>query len=37
VKKNKINVFVENLFKSKINLGISFVIIVLLGYLIFYN
>tara|TARA_B100000795_G_scaffold224287_1_gene179671 strand:- start:1053 stop:2159 length:1107 start_codon:yes stop_codon:yes gene_type:complete len=37
MKKNKINVFVENLFKSKINLGISFVIIVLLGYLIFYN
>ena len=35
MKKNKINTFIENFFKSKINLGISFVIIVLLGYLIF--
>ena len=36
VKKNKINTFIENFFKSKINLGISFVIMVLLGYLIFF-
>ncbi|MDB4157438.1 acetyl-CoA carboxylase carboxyltransferase subunit alpha [Candidatus Pelagibacter sp.] len=35
MKKNKINIFIENFFKSKINLGISFIIIVLLGYLIF--
>jgi acetyl-CoA carboxylase carboxyl transferase subunit alpha len=35
VKKNKINIFIESFFKSKINLGISFAIIVLLGYLIF--
>ena len=36
VKKNKINIFVESFFKSKINLGISFGVIVLLGYLIFF-
>ena len=36
MKKNKINIFIEKFFKSKINLGISFVIIVLLGYLIFF-
>jgi len=36
MKKNKINIFIENFFKSKINLGISSVIIVLLGYLIFF-
>tara|TARA_B110000238_G_C15895420_1_gene339546 strand:+ start:13 stop:561 length:549 start_codon:yes stop_codon:yes gene_type:complete len=35
MKKNKINVFIENFFKSKVNLGISFIIITLLGYLIF--
>ena len=35
MKKNKVNVFIENFLKSKINLGISFLIIVLLGYLIF--
>ena len=28
VKKNKINIFIESFFKSKINLGISFAIIV---------
>ena len=36
MKKNKINVFIENLFNSKINLRISFVVIVLLGYLLFF-
>ena len=36
VKKNKINIIIENFFKSKKNLGISFAIIVLLGYLIFF-
>ena len=36
VKKNKINIFIENFFKSKMKLGISFVIMVLLGYLIFF-
>ena len=36
MKKNKINIFVESFFKSKINLGISFGVIVLLGYLIFF-
>ena len=35
MKKNKINVFIEKFFKSKINLGISFLIIFVLGYLIF--
>jgi len=36
VKKNKINIFVESFFKSKINLGISFGIMVFLGCLIFF-
>ena len=36
VKKNKINIFIESFFKSKINLGIFFSTIVLLGYLIFF-
>ena len=36
MKKNKINIFIESFFKSKINLGISFVVMVLLGYLIFF-
>ena len=35
IKKNKINMFIERFFKSKINLGISFIIITALGYLIF--
>jgi len=35
MKENKINVFIEKFFKSKISLGISFVIITALGYLIF--
>jgi acetyl-CoA carboxylase carboxyl transferase subunit alpha len=36
IKKNKINLFIESYFKSKINLGISFVVMVLLSYLIFF-
>ena len=36
MKKNKINVFIENFFRSKINLGISLGTIVLLSYLIFF-
>ena len=36
VKKNKINIFIENLFQSKVNLGISFTIVVVLSYLIFF-
>ena len=35
MKKNKVNIFIEGLFKSKINLGIFFGILVFLGYLIF--
>ena len=31
VKKNKINIFIESFFKSKINLGISFVIMIVLA------
>ena len=36
IKKNNINILIENLFKSKINLGISFIVIILLGYLLFF-
>ena len=36
MKKNKINIFIESFLKSKINLTISFVVIVLLSYLIFF-
>ena len=36
IKQNKINVFIENFFKSKINLGISVGTIVFLGFLIFF-
>jgi len=36
MKKNKINILIENFFKSKINIGISFVVIFLLSYLIFF-
>ena len=35
MKKNNINAFIENFFKSKIYLGISFIVIIFLGYLIF--
>ena len=36
MKKNKVNIFIENFFQSKINLGISFLIVVTLSYLIFF-
>ena len=36
MKKNKVNIFIENFFQSKINLGISFVIVVTISYLIFF-
>ena len=36
MKKNKVNVFIENFFKSKTNLTISFVTVILIGYLIFF-
>ena len=36
VKKNKINIFIESFFKSKLNIVISFVLIVLMSYLIFF-
>jgi len=36
MKKNKLNIFVENFFKSKVNLGAVFVTVVILGYLIFF-
>jgi len=36
MKKNKINIFIANLLKSKINLGISVVVMILLSYLIFF-
>ena len=35
IKKNKVNVFIEGFLKSKVNLGISFMTIIILGYLIF--
>ena len=37
MKKNKMNIFIENFFKSKTNLGISFIGIILLGYLVFFS
>jgi acetyl-CoA carboxylase carboxyl transferase subunit alpha len=36
VKKNNINTFIKNFFKSRINLGISFGAMILLGFLIFF-
>ena len=36
IKKNKFNMFIENFFKSKVNLGISFTIMVVVSYLIFF-
>ena len=35
IKENKVNNFVKNFFKSKLNLAVLFGAIVLLGYLIF--
>tara|TARA_B100000767_G_scaffold267042_1_gene285234 strand:+ start:50 stop:1156 length:1107 start_codon:yes stop_codon:yes gene_type:complete len=36
IKENRINVFIKSFFKSKINLGIAFIIISILSYLIFF-
>jgi len=36
LKKNKINIFIENFLKSKINLAVSSIVIILLSYLIFF-
>ena len=36
MKKNKINIYIENFIKNKIYLGISFLALVFLGYLIFF-
>jgi len=36
MKKNKINIVIENFVKSKIYLGISFIAIILMGYFIFF-
>ncbi|MDA9615817.1 acetyl-CoA carboxylase carboxyltransferase subunit alpha [Candidatus Pelagibacter sp.] len=36
VKKNKVNIFIEKFFQSKTNLGISFIIVITLVYLIFF-
>ena len=36
MKKNKLNMFIEDFLKSKISLGISFTIVVVIGYLIFF-
>ena len=36
MKKNKVNTFIESFFKSKINLGVTLIALVLLSYLIFF-
>jgi hypothetical protein len=36
MKKNKVNIFIENFFQSKIKLGISFAVVFVLGCLIFF-
>ena len=36
IKQSKFNLFIENFFKSKVNIGIAMTIIILLGYLIFF-
>jgi acetyl-CoA carboxylase carboxyl transferase subunit alpha len=36
MKKNKINIFIESFFKSRVNLTISFVVVASLSYLIFF-
>jgi acetyl-CoA carboxylase carboxyl transferase subunit alpha len=36
IKKNRINIFIGNYFKSKINIGIYFLVLLLLSYLIFF-
>ena len=36
MKKNKINILIENFFTSKINIGVIFLVVILIGCLIFY-
>jgi len=36
LKRNKLNEFIENFFQSKINLGVSFIVVSLIVYLIFF-
>ena len=36
MKKSKLNIFIETFFQSKFNLGISFLVVILLSYLIFF-
>ena len=36
MRKNKINIFIDNFFKSKINIAIFFVAVILISYLIFF-
>ena len=36
MKKNKINSFIEKIFSSRVNIGIFGIVILLLGYLIFF-
>mgnify|MGYP006147583873 CR=1 FL=1 len=36
IKKSKFKELIENIFKSKVNLGISFIVMILLSYLIFF-
>ena len=36
MKKNKVNIFIDNFFKSKVSMGISFIVTFLIAYLIFF-
>jgi len=36
MKKNKINILIENFFKSKLNVGVVFLVVILIGFLMFY-
>jgi len=36
MKKNQVNVFIENFFRSKINIGVVFAAILIVGYIIFF-
>jgi len=36
MKKNKINILIENFFKSKLNVSVIFLVVILIGFLMFY-
>ena len=36
MKKNKINILIENFFKFKLNVGVVFLVVILIGFLMFY-